>query len=137
MQLRREFEPFTRRYCPQCVEPCCRKPARITPTDILLATSHGWHPGPEFAARDLVAEAAALCATWLEGHEVPSTGEPCDFLGPRGCTFPHDLRPFGCTIYICPIMLREMDRASLTRIRRLIHELTRHHAVIAKLISPR
>jgi len=135
-ELRRQFEPFTKRYCPQCTTPCCRTPARITPADILLATTHGWDPGPAFEGRDLVAETAATCATWLETDEIPPSGQPCEFLGPQGCTFPPDLRPFGCTVYICPIMLREMDRASLARIRRLVQELTRAHSMLLKLISP-
>src|SRR5690349_7064832 len=41
-ELRRHFDAFTRKHCATCPTPCCRRPARILPTDILLAESIGW-----------------------------------------------------------------------------------------------
>jgi hypothetical protein len=60
--------------------------------------------------------------------EIPR--EPCERLGPTGCTFPADLRPFGCTTYICPIMYERMDRKALGRLKRKVKELTQAHEVL-------
>ena len=61
---------------------------------------------------------------------------PCEFLGTQGCTFPDDLRPFGCTTYICTYMIASMDRTSLTRVKRLVRELEdRHMELLSTLLQ--
>ena len=148
-ELRRNFAAFTQAHCAACPTPCCRKPARILPTDILLAEATGWKArvisgnvsdnaenAPEAAPTDGVSEAAGRYAISL--HDAPPTAEseptatPCDYLGERGCTFPEDLRPFGCTAYICRYMRVSMDRPTLTRIRRLTRELETHHDALLR-----
>src|SRR5579871_169766 len=94
--LRRHFETFTRENCPVCPTPCCRRPARILPTDILLAESTGWKgriiPLEPSMPADMVSEVAARMADAL--HDAPETAEaepesePCEYLGEHGCTFP-------------------------------------------------
>jgi hypothetical protein len=127
-QIRKDFDAFTSVYCPVCPTPCCVRPARIAPTDILLAEAVGWKA--QVAAheqRDLVQEAAGQAALALGGTFEGVENPPCEHLGERGCTFPKDLRPFGCTAYICPIMHRELDKKTLNRMKRLVKELTLAH----------
>ena len=87
-------------------------------------------------AADSISEAAGDYALSL--HDAPPSAEaeptaaPCDFLGERGCTFPEDLRPFGCTAYICRYMHASMDRPTLTRIKRLARELETHHDALLR-----
>jgi hypothetical protein len=145
-ELRRNFEAFTHANCPTCPTPCCRRPARIAPTDILLAEATGWKArilpviageaeGTE-TAPDMVVEIAGRMAHAL--HDAPPSAEaepdalPCEYLGAQGCTFPTDLRPFGCTTYICKYMYARMDRPSLKRIKRLVRELEDKHAVLMR-----
>ena len=151
-ELRRNFAAFTRAHCAACPTPCCRKPARILPTDILLAEATGWkariipletrNSAQNHAMNepvdftDSVSDAAGRYAISL--HDAPPSAEaeptatPCDFLGERGCTFPEDLRPFGCTAYICRYMRVSMDRPTLTRIKRLARELETHHDALLR-----
>ena len=35
-RLRELFEPFTRVNCPTCATPCCTKPTRVRPVDLIL-----------------------------------------------------------------------------------------------------
>jgi hypothetical protein len=140
-ELRRRFEAFTRENCPACPTPCCRRPARILPTDILLAEAAGWKSsvaaGPE-APADMASELAGRVASAL--HDPPPTAEaepdapPCEYLGAAGCTFPPDLRPFGCTTYICRYMFERLDRPALTKIKRLVRELEEHHRLLLRTL---
>ena len=143
-ELRRNFAAFTRANCAACPTPCCRKPARILPTDILLAEATGWKArvlsadpdAPAAKTTDSVSESAGRYAMTL--YDAPPTAEaeptalPCDYLGAGGCTFPEDLRPFGCTAYICRYMRERMDRPTLTRIKRLARELEDHHDALLR-----
>jgi hypothetical protein len=130
--LRREFDSFTSVYCQVCPTPCCVRPARIAPTDILLAEGVGWKPrigAP--AGEDTVQRAAQrMTEALLEGVVEEQTPAACEHLGELGCTFPADLRPFGCVVYICPHMYQHLDRSALARLRRMIRELERAHAVL-------
>jgi len=129
--LRRDFDAFTAEHCPSCPAPCCVRPARIAPTDILLAEASGWRPRPEAVTaangKDLAEQAAATAARALGGEFEDKPNPPCEHLGPRGCSFPADLRPFGCTAYICPIMRERLDRKTLGRIKRLVRNLEERH----------
>lgn len=142
-ELRRHFQAFTQENCPTCPTPCCRRPARILPTDILLAESTGWKGRiislEPSASPDMVAEVASCMANAL--HDAPETAEaepdapPCEYLGERGCTFPTDLRPFGCTAYVCEYMHQRLDRQSLARIKRLVRELEQKHAILLRTVK--
>lgn len=142
-ELRRHFESFTRQNCPACPTPCCRRPARILPTDILLAESTGWRDSlPRDAsvpAGDMATEIAGRMADAMynppESAEASPDAPPCEYLGDRGCTFPADLRPFGCTAYICRYMLASMDRSTLNKIKRLVRELEEHHRHLLRTIQ--
>ena len=139
-EIRRVFDSFTRVHCASCHMPCCRKPARISPVDILLAEAAGWKYISENISKsdeditELIAreDASAL----LEGVDDQKPAPPCDFLGEKGCTFPADLHPFGCTVWICPPMYEKMDRKTLSRVKRLVHELTNCHDRLISVIHP-
>jgi hypothetical protein len=127
-ELRQLFDDFTRVHCPKCDQPCCRKPARISPNDILLAESMGWKPKENVNLSEILEEVAGGLTEAFKEDRDASKDPPCDFLGEGGCSFPSELRPFGCTAWICPIMYREMDRATIAKAKRLIRELDRAHA---------
>ena len=55
--------------------------------------------------------------------------------GAQGCTFPNDLRPFGCTAYICRYMYAKLDRPTLTRIKRLVREMEERHTEVLRRVS--
>ncbi len=157
-ELRRQFETFTRANCPTCPTPCCRRPARIAPTDILLAEATGWRSNLPDAATpnkntnvtlnstdvilttDMVAATAArymdeLSAGDSDAAEEPADDLPCEYLGGNGCTFPTDLRPFGCTAYICKHMYARLDRPTLTRIKRLVRDLEDKHTILLRTLA--
>lgn len=158
-ELRRQFEAFTRANCPTCPTPCCRRPARIAPTDILLAEATGWRSNLLGSDKleeqntnvtlnnaqmdtmtDMVAATAArymdeLSAADSDAAEEPADDLPCEYLGATGCTFPTDLRPFGCTTYICKYMYARLDRPTLTRIKRLVRELDDKHTILLRTVS--
>ncbi len=139
--LRREFESFTKANCPSCPTPCCRQPARIAPTDILLAEAAGWKSTLPAGVPDAAAVAARMAAAL---HSAPASAEaepdepdeslPCEFLGAGGCTFPSDLRPYGCTTYICRYMYAQLDRPALTRLKRLVRDLDNHHGILLRTL---
>jgi hypothetical protein len=150
-ELRRHFEAFTRANCPTCPTPCCRRPARILPTDILLAEATGWRahlpasasaPAPETREAtpgpDMVAEMAGRLTEALvcppETSDAETESLPCEYLGEHGCTFPSDLRPFGCTTYICRYMYERLDRQTLSRIKRLTRELEEKHTLLLRTV---
>lgn len=87
----------------------------------MVAEACGWRPAREMG--DPVALVAAANASLLGAGEPAGAGEPCDFLEEAGCSMPDDLRPYGCTAYVCPVMLAEMDRMALGRLRRALREL--------------
>jgi hypothetical protein len=130
---RREFDAFTRVHCPTCPHPCCVKPARITPLDLVLAAEAGWRPPEHVVSRADWAKAASA-AHYLGEQVSEEATEPCDFLGPRGCTFPDDLRPCGCTLFLCDIMRERLDRKRLGRLKRAVNEVRQaHEALVAHL----
>ncbi len=120
--IRRLFDPFTRVHCPTCATPCCRKPVRILPTDLILV---------EELTGGLRGGGAALGEA-IQGHLAPagatvSPGSPCDFLTGIGCSFPDDLRPFGCAVDICLPMRRELPESELHLLDEAAAELHRSH----------
>ncbi len=135
-EIRKHFDAFTHDNCAACPTPCCRRPARILPTDIILAESTGWKANlPIQDGKDMTEVIAGRAMEALsdppESGEGETDGLPCEFLGDRGCSFPNDLRPFGCTAFICKYMFAKMDRPTLTKVKRLVRELEdRHHALL-------
>jgi hypothetical protein len=100
-RLRNGFAPFTREVCPRCPTPCCRRPAAVTPFDVVLVEELGYQlpAGPEAAGDALDARLGLIPIPTLA-----SGGEPCAFLGEQGCRFPPDLMPVGCVAFLCPYM---------------------------------
>jgi hypothetical protein len=136
--LRKDFDAFTSVHCKTCPTPCCVRPSRIAPTDILLAQAHGWNAERAAAGTairlDAVERAAGQAALALGGTFEGVANPPCEYLGERGCSFPKDLRPFGCTTYICPIMYERLDRKTLTRMKRGVRALKEaHEALMAEI----
>ena len=71
-----------------------------------------------------------------ESGEGDVAGQPCDFLSEKGCTFPNDLRPFGCTAFICKYMYASLDRPTLKKIKRLARELEEKHVYLIRNLIP-
>lgn len=132
-KLRRLFEPLTAELCASCLDPCCRVPTRVTPLDVMIALACGWQPEADLIGGDAVEAAARQASEALPAGLADDLGEQrtCPFLGCGGCTFPPDLRPFGCTVYVCRPMLRRLDARRRARLRRLAAELAAHYARLA------
>jgi hypothetical protein len=132
-ELRRHFGTFTRDNCLTCPTPCCRRPARILPTDILLAESTGWK-GRVIPLEAVTPSTDPVATNAPEAVETEPGALPCEYLGKQGCTFPTDLRPFGCTAFICQYMYQRLDRPTLTRIKRLVRELEQKHTILLRTL---
>ncbi|HEY3268777.1 MAG TPA: hypothetical protein VGM37_17810 [Armatimonadota bacterium] len=130
--IREQFEPFTDSHCPTCPDPCCRKPARVDDRDVLLAESLGYALPPGDPAADRAEAAVQLLQI---GTVSPFNSEPCDYLLERGCAFPPDLRPLGCTTYVCKFMERDMSSRELREIKRLGKRLEDQRAALLKAVG--
>jgi hypothetical protein len=127
--LREWFDPFTASHCPGCPTPCCRKPTQVAPFDVVLVEELGYVlPQGErgvgewlVAAREGVAQQTAT---------TTCCAEPCDYLTPTGCSFPPDLRPFGCAVDICIQMRLHADDAWLAEAERRADRLRRAHRAL-------
>lgn len=128
-QVRRLFAPFTAAHCATCATPCCRKPTWVRPVDLILVEELGYGRPATFAG-----ESAVTLLDTLAGGEGADAGQPCDFLAERGCTFPADLRPFGCAAAICGPMRRLLTAPELARVERAVEELTGAHAALMALL---
>jgi hypothetical protein len=121
------FAPFTAAHCPTCPTPCCVRPARVRPVDVVLVEEMGYRLPP--------APLGELVEAPLAGSEGPPA--PCGYLGPAGCCFPSDLRPFGCAMFICEPMQRELSADELAAIRTALRRLDVAHAdLMAALHAP-
>jgi hypothetical protein len=127
--LRDLYDPFTDEYCPTCPTPCCMKPARVDAVDIALAEAHGCalppHEDPETIRNEVAKEYLGGEQPIYFQHDVP-----CDFLGEGGCAFPRDLRPYGCTRFICDPMKRYMEPATLKQVKHLLKRFDYLHEQI-------
>jgi hypothetical protein len=104
----------------------------------MLAEATGWRAKVNVTlAGDAVQQAAVQAALALGGAFEDQPNPPCEHLGERGCTFPKDLRPFGCTAYICPIMRERLDKKTLGRMKRLVRELEMAHDTLMRHIHRR
>jgi hypothetical protein len=121
-RVRRLFEPFTQVHCEGCLTPCCRKPTWVRPLDVVLVQELGY-PLP-------MLDSAGPAQPLLDAasDDDPTAGEPCDYLGEHGCSFPADLRPFGCASFICDPMHRLMPAPELARLESAVEELRDAHA---------
>lgn len=132
-RVRRLFEPFTLTHCATCRTPCCRKPSWVRPTDIVLVEELGYSLPNPAAAQAAAPPLLQLAA----GDEPDNAGEPCDYLTSDGCAFPADLRPFGCTAFICEPMRAELPPEELAAVERAVRELEEAHArLIEQLFRP-
>ncbi len=140
-EIRQAFDPFTARHCGTCVTPCCVKPTRVTPIDVALAVGLG-HTFPHLDGGDAYAPAVAYAVNRLapsaltlpmaDGEEPPL--EACEYLHRGRCTFPDDLRPFGCTTFLCGPMYANLPDETLRRLRRLIRQLDDAHTDLLRAL---
>ncbi len=137
-EIRLIFDPFTAKHCPACATPCCIKPTRVTPIDVALAVGLG-HTFPHLEGGDAYAPAVAYAGNRLtapialpmvSGEDAPL--EACEYLDKGRCTFPDDLRPYGCTAYICGPMYAHLPDETLRRLRRLIRQLDEAHIALLR-----
>jgi hypothetical protein len=134
-KLRKALSPHTAALCPVCPRCCCRKPTLVSEFDVLLANACGYNfPSANTAAEELVNAGMEILRGEYEEHQ---DGEPCDFLGERGCVFPEDLRPYECARYICPYLKHAIPPGEMREIRVLLHKLGVLHCELLDTIVPR
>ena len=139
-EIRQVFDPFTAKHCPTCLTPCCVKPTRVTPVDVALALGTGhtfphledkdaYGPSVDYAGNRLAPSALAL--PMLGADTAP---EPCEYLHEHRCTFPDDLRPYGCTAYLCGPMYAHLPEDTVRRLRRLIRQMEDAHTFLLRAL---
>lgn len=141
-EIRALFDPFTARHCPTCVTPCCVKPTRVTPVDVALALGTG-HTFPHLAQTDPYAPSLDNAVHRLSPGSRPLPMAPsetapvewCEYLHQGRCTFPNDLRPYGCTTYLCGPMYQHLPDETLRRLRRLIRQLEEAHVALVRALK--
>jgi hypothetical protein len=160
-EVRAVFDPFTTRHCPTCTTPCCIKPSRVTPVDVGIALGCGhrftnlddpYGPAMEYAGYRLTATAVALpmatpdlkspsmlTKSDTSGGQITDAtstqADCCDYLVAGRCSFPNDLRPFGCTMFVCGPMHDNLPADEIRRIRRLLKLLDEAHTEIVRMIG--
>ena len=132
-RIRHYLDPYTARLCPDCPQPCCRKPTKVRDLDVLLARAAGYDIEPRETAREFV----DACVDALRGEAEDDALEPCDYLGEGGCIFPDDLRPFECTRWICSFLKKEIAPGDMRELRRLLSRLADLHRMIVDAAVPR
>ncbi len=135
-EIRLVFDPFTAKHCPTCTTPCCIKPTRVTPVDVALAVSLG-HTFPHLGGIDPYAPSVSYAGHRLALPMLPDDDpmpEPCEYLDKGRCTFPDDLRPYGCTAYLCGPMYAHLPDETLRRLRRLIRQLEDAHTAVLRAL---
>ena len=134
-RLRRIFDPYTAKLCPECPEPCCRKPTKVREFDVLLANACGCLlPSANESVTEMVRAGMEVITGERREDADP---EPCDYVGPDGCVFPDDLRPYECARWICSFMKREISPRDMREIRDLLHRLSVLHAQLLEATSGR
>ncbi len=137
-EIRAVFDPFTAKHCPTCATPCCIKPTRVTPVDVALAVGLG-HTFPHLNGADPYAPSVSYAGSRLALPMLPSSDgdlplEPCDYLHKGRCTFPDDLRPYGCTAFLCGPMYAHLPDETIRRLRRLIRQLEDAHTSVLRAL---
>jgi hypothetical protein len=131
-RIRRILTLYTTKLCPVCNAPCCLKPTQVTEFDVLIANSCGQNlPSVD---QDTAIK-ATMQALW--GEEMDQGLEPCDYLGENGCIFPDDLRPFGCTRWLCPELKAAIPPKEMRELRDLMHKLGTIHRELMDSIVPK
>ena len=139
-EIRALFDPFTACHCAGCAAPCCVKPTRVTPVDVALALGIG-HTFPHLGNADPYAPSVAYAGTRLSAIALPMASDDvpapdfCEYLHQGRCTFPDDLRPFGCTTYLCGPMYENMPPETLRKLRRLLRQLEEAHTDVLRVLS--
>ena len=140
-EMRRLFDPFTEPHCPTCATPCCVKPTRVTPFDVALAIGAG-HRFHHLASTEAFAPALADAAVRLSASSVPlpmaadgDSAPMCEYLVGGRCSFPDDLRPYGCATFLCKPMYAHMPEETLRKLKRLSRQLADAHAALLRAIS--
>ena len=133
-RIRRIFEPYTAELCPACPEPCCRKPTKVREFDILLANAVGCSLT---STNDSVAEYVQAGLDSLTGSQGEVELVPCDYVGPEGCVFPDDLRPFECTRFICSFLKKAITPSDMRELRVLLHRLGVLHRELQESVGMR
>ena len=67
-----------------------------------------------------------------EGQSSPDV--PCEYLSKGRCTFPDDLRPYGCTAFVCGPMYAHLPEDTLRRLRRLVRQLEEAHVILLRAL---
>jgi hypothetical protein len=136
-EIRLVFDPFTAKHCPTCATPCCIKPTRVTPVDVALAVGLG-HTFPHLNGTDPYAPSVSYAGHRLSLPMLPAESEPalepCEYLDKGRCTFPDDLRPYGCTAFLCGPMYANLPEETLRRLRRLIRQLEDAHTSVLRAL---
>ena len=135
-EIRQIFDPFTAKHCASCATPCCIKPTKVTPVDVALAVGLG-HEFPHLNGADPYAPSVSYAGSRLSLPMLNSGAavqEPCEYLHRGRCTFPDDLRPFGCTAYICGPMYAHLPDDTLRRLRRLSRQLEDAHTAVLRAL---
>ena len=120
--------------CPHGPSGCCAAPPRIAFADIARIVRHGGRDWllAEIAAGRLVAKESFLNYTRPNGA--------CVYVGPRGCTIPHDRRSATCNYYVCESSLEvggeTASQARITRDRLEAEYARRDETLAAKLKKP-
>lgn len=132
-EIRAIFDPFTAKHCAACVTPCCIKPTKVTPIDVAIAVSLG-HEFPHLNGTDPYAPSVSYAGSRLALPMLANTQvqESCEYLHTGRCTFPDDLRPFGCTTYVCGPMYAHLPDDTLRRLRRLVRQLEDAHTAVLR-----
>lgn len=134
-RIRRILDPYTAKVCPVCPDPCCRKPTKVREFDVLLANACGCSLP---SANYLVADMVQAGIDSITGSPRDNTDlEPCDYLGPKGCVFPSDLRPFECTRWTCIFLKDVMSPGDMRGLRDLLHKLGTLHREIQDTVIPK
>lgn len=140
-EIRAVYDPFTAKHCPTCETPCCIRPSRVTPLDVIIAVGCG-HSFPHLGAIDPVDIAAEHAEQRLDPSAVKLTvvdelshDLPCEFIERGRCTFPDDLRPHGCAAYICNPMHRHMPDADMRKLKRLVRLLGDAHDALLRAVG--
>jgi hypothetical protein len=99
--------------CPHSQAGCCAAPPRITLADLGRIVALG---GRDWLLQELAEGRLARGERWLfirrPARPLAPGGEPlaaCVYLGPGGCTIPHDRRSATCNYYVCEDALSEPD----------------------------
>lgn len=135
LRIRLILNPYTSRLCPECPTPCCRKPTKVSEFDVLLANSCGYSlPWTNESVTEMVNASIEL----LKGRNISeSETEWCAYLGPDGCLFPGNLRPFQCVRYMCTRLKQEISPGELREIRALLHKLGVAYRKLLSAVYPK